>query len=130
MELRIAKLAVLAAALLLLCSCSSKITQPVPSPWQSVPCEYRLDGDDGATLSVRAQLAEFDSAKIVLHTFCWTVRGDTLSREMVLYPQRHERSGAHTIFISDRPLPMNSVIRSVELFVKKPPETLRRRDRL
>lgn len=124
-----AKLALLVAALLIPGSCSNKVMQPVPSPWQSVPCEYRLDGDDGSTLSVRAQVAEFDSAKIILNTLSWTVHGDTLHNQMTFRPQAHESSGTYTVFTSYRPLPINSVIRSVELLIKRSTENPRRRDR-
>ena len=84
-----------------------------------MPCEYRLEGDDESILLVKAQIAEFNSAKIVAHTFCWTVFGDTLHNETTLCPREHKTSESYTIFTSDRCLPINSVLRSVELFIKK-----------
>ncbi len=69
-------------------------------------------------LLVRAQVAQFDSAKIVLHTLSWTVGGDTLSNRITFHPNRCEWSGSYATFAADRPLPINSVVRSVELFVK------------
>jgi hypothetical protein len=102
----------------LLLGCSSKIIQPAGTPWQSVPCQYRLEGDDLSVLLVRAQIAEFDSAKIVAHTLCWTILGDTLGTQTTLYPRAHEISQSYTIFTADRCLPINSVMRSVELFIK------------
>lgn len=114
-----ANIILLLGLLSLLHGCSTKTTQPIDTGWQPVPCEYRLEGDDESILLVRAQIAEFDSAKIVAHTLCWTVFGDTLHSETTLYPREHERSESYTIFTSDRCLPINSVLRSVELFIKK-----------
>ena len=108
----------LLGAILLLAGCSTKITGPVESEWQVVPCEYKLTGDDESILQVRALVAEFDSAKIVAHTFHWTVFGDTLSRETTLFPREHKIAKAYTVFTADRSLPINSVLRSVELFIK------------
>jgi hypothetical protein len=102
----------------LFCGCSTKVTQPVDIDWQAVPCEYRLEGDDESILLVRAQIAEFDLAKIIVHTFCWTVLGDTLLTEIALYPREHRKTDYYTIFTSDRCLPINSILRSVELFIK------------
>jgi hypothetical protein len=103
----------------LLLGCSSQITGPEGNPWLSVPCEYKLEGGDQSILIVRAQVAEFDSAKIVLHTLCWTIYGDTLSKEATLFPHECQTSGSYTTFTSNRPLPMNTTIRSVELFIKE-----------
>lgn len=109
----------LPAVILVLVGCSTKITAPVRTNWQPVPCEYKLTGDDESILQVRALVAEFDSAKIVAHTFHWTVYGDTLSHETTLFPREHERAKVYTIFTADRSLPINSVLRSVELFIKE-----------
>jgi len=98
--------------------CSTKITKPVDTGWQLVPCEYRLEGDDESVLLVRAVVADFDSVKILAHSFSWTVFGDTLHNETTLYPREHKRAKVYTIFTADRSLPINSVLRSVELFVK------------
>ena len=103
----------------LLLGCSSQITGPQSNPWLSVPCEYKLEGGDQSILIVRAQVAEFDSAKIVLHTLSWTVYGDTLSNESTLFPHECQISGSYTTFISNRPLAMNTAISSVELFIKE-----------
>jgi len=111
-------LILLLGAILLLAGCSTKITAPVGSRWQVVPCEYKLTGDDESILQVRALVADFDSAKIVVHTFHWTVYGDTLSRETVLYPREQKTAKVYTIFTADRSLPINSVLRSVQLFIK------------
>jgi|GEM_PF-1403739 len=111
-------LILLLALILLVAGCSTKITAPVDSRWQVVPCEYKLTGDDESILQVRAQVAEFDSAFVVAHTFHWTIYGDTLSRETVLYPRGHKIAKLYTIFTADRSLPINSVLRSVELFIK------------
>lgn len=119
MKKKMANIILLLGLLSLLHGCSTKTTQPTDTGWQPVPCEYRLEGDDESILLVRAQTAEFDSAKIVVHTLCWTVFGDTLHSETTLYPREHERSESYTIFTSDRCLPINSVLRSVELFIKK-----------
>ncbi|MGB7062513.1 MAG: hypothetical protein WBF13_09220 [Candidatus Zixiibacteriota bacterium] len=118
MKAKIKTLSLLLMAILLLAGCSTKITAPVKCDWQLVPCEYKLTGDDESILQVRALVAEFDSAKIVTHTFRWTVYGDTLSRETTLYPRKQERAELYTIFTADRSLPINSVLRSVELFIK------------
>jgi hypothetical protein len=111
-------LILLLALILVLAGCSTKITAPVETRWRVVPCEYKLTGDDESILQVRALVADFDSAKIVLHTFHWTVHGDTLSRETVLYPRDQKTAKVYTIFTADRALPINSVLRSVELFIK------------
>lgn len=111
-------LILLLGAILLFAGCSTKITAPVDRGWQVVPSEYKLTGDDESILQVRAQIAEFDSAKIVAHTFHWTVYGDTLSRQTILHPREHEKAKVYTIFTADRSLPINSVLRSVELFIK------------
>ncbi len=118
-----------AIAFAFLCGCSGRIMQPADSVWQSVPCEYRLDGDDASILVVRAQVVQFDSAKIVLETLSWTVFGDTVHNQATFCPVQHERFEGYTLFITNRPLPINSTIRSVELFIKSPVETPRRRDR-
>jgi hypothetical protein len=118
MEIKLRRLVILSAVCALLCGCSQRITGPEGSSWQPVPCEYRLEGDDESVLLVRAQVADFDSAKIVLHTLSWTVLGDTLSNQMTFHPDRCEWSVSYATFASDRPLPINSVIRWVELFVK------------
>jgi PBP1b-binding outer membrane lipoprotein LpoB len=119
MKAKIKTLTLLLAVMLLLAGCSTKITAPVESQWQVVPCEYKLTGDDESILQVRAQVADFDSAKIVVHTFHWTVYGDTLSRETTLFPRDQKKAQTYTIFTADRSLPVNSVLRSVELLVKK-----------
>jgi hypothetical protein len=108
----------LLAVILVLVGCSTKITAPVKCDWQLVQCEYKLTGDDESILQVRALVVEFDSAKIVAHTFHWTVFGDTLSRETTLFPREHKIAKAYTIFTADRSLPINSVLKSVELFIK------------
>jgi hypothetical protein len=105
--------------LVLLAGCSHKITPPITSTWQAVPCEYRFEGDDGSILLVRARIAEFVSAKIITHTLGWTIFGDTVRYETTLYPREQRRLEGYTIFTADRCLPINSVIRSVELFIKK-----------
>jgi len=64
-------------------------------------------------------VAEFDSAKATVHIFSWTVPGDTLSHTMTFYPLSNERNEIYTIFTFDRCLPINSVIRSVDLFIKR-----------
>ena len=84
-----------------------------------MPCEYRLTADDESVLQVQAVVPEFDSAKIVAHTFHWTIYGDTLSRETTLFPRDQKRAELYTIFTADKPLPINLVFRSVELLVKK-----------
>ncbi|UCB53497.1 MAG: hypothetical protein JSV10_05330 [Candidatus Zixiibacteriota bacterium] len=111
-------LILLVVVMLLLAGCSTKITAPVRTNWQPVPCEYKLTGGDESILQVRALVADFDSAKIVAHTFHWTVYGDTLSHETTLFPREHERAEVYTIFTADRSLPINSVLKSVELFIK------------
>jgi hypothetical protein len=111
-------LILLLGAILLLAGCSTKITAPVESRWRVLPCEYKLTGEDESVLQVRALVADFDSAKIVAHTFHWTVSGDTLSRQTILHPREQERAETYTIFTADRALPINSVLKSVELFIK------------
>jgi hypothetical protein len=118
MNPKMRSLILLLGAILLLAGCSTKITAPVRTSWQPVPCDYKLTGDDESILQVRALIAEFDSAKIVAHTFHWTISGDTLSHETTLFPREHERAKVYTIFTADRSLPINSVLRSVELFIK------------
>ena len=118
MKPKMRSLILLLGAILLLAGCSTKITAPVKSEWQVVPCEYKLTGDDQSILQVRALVAEFDSVLIVAHTFHWTVYGDTVSRETTLYPREQERAESYTIFTADRSLPINSVLRSVELLIK------------
>jgi hypothetical protein len=103
----------------LLYGCSHKVIQPVPSSWQSVPYEYRFEDGDESILSVRAQVVEFDSAKIVAQIFQWTVLGDTLTRQATFYPFEYQKSGGYTIFTAERCLPINSVLKSVELLIKK-----------
>ncbi len=115
---------------ILLSGCSQRITGPEAPDWQVVPCEYKLQGDDQSVLVVRACIAEFDSAKAVTHTLCWTVLGDTLSHQTTLYPREQEKSENHAIFTFDRSLPINSVLKSVELFIKKSPQGSRRKRRL
>lgn len=105
--------------LLFLCSCSHKIIAPVETTWQQVPCEYKLTGDDELTLNVRIEIVEFDSAKIIVHSFFWTVYGDTLSRETTSFPQQYEVVDNYTIFILERCLSINSVMGPVELWIKK-----------
>lgn len=119
MSNKISKLIHLLWFFVLLAGCSHKITQPITSTWQAVPCEYRFEGDDGSILLVRTQIAEFDSAKIITHTLSWTFFGDTVSYETTLYPREYRRSESYTIFTADRCLPINSVIKSVKLFIKK-----------
>ena len=87
----------LLAVILVLAGCSTKVTAPVECDWQLVPCEYKLTGDDESILQVRALVTEFDSAKIVAHTFHWTVFGDTLSRETTLFPREHKIAKVYTI---------------------------------
>ena len=113
------KLMVLLALVFLYPGCSQRITQPDHATWEVVPCEYRFEGDDESILLVRAHISEFDSAKIITHTLCWTVLGDTLCNETTLCPREHEIHGGYTVFTTDRCLPINSVIRSVELLIKK-----------
>jgi hypothetical protein len=113
------RLILLLCLLLLLCACSKRVTQPPTSTWNFVPCEYRLEGDDQSILRVRAQVSEFDSAKAAVHIFSWTVLGDTLSQKVTFFPLSKERNKSYTIFTFDRCLPINSVIRSVDLFIKR-----------
>jgi hypothetical protein len=122
MKAKARSLTYLLGLVFLLCSCSQRIIGPEPPDWLSVPCEYRLEGQDKSILLVRAQVAEFDSAKIVAHTLFWTVSGDTLCNQSTLYPRKHETSESYTVFTADRSLPINSVLRSVELLVKLPSE--------
>lgn len=105
--------------LLFLCSCSHKIIAPVEIAWQQVPCEYKLTGDDESILNVRAEIIEFDSAKVVINSLLWTVSGDTLHRETTSFPQQYEVVDNYTIFILERCLPINSVMESVELWIKR-----------
>ena len=103
----------------ILYGCSHKAIQPVPSSWQSVPCEYKFEGENESTLLVRACVVEFDSAKIVAQIFQWTVFGDTLTQQATFYPFKYQISEGYTIFTAERCLPINSVLRSVELLIKK-----------
>jgi hypothetical protein len=105
--------------LLLLCACSERIIRPPASAWHFVPCEYRLEGDDLSILLVRAQVADFDSAKAKIQIFSWTVLGDTLSQKVTIYPLSKEKNDIYTVFTFDRCLPINSVLRSVELYIKR-----------
>ena len=113
---------------IILCGCSQRIAGPEAADWQIVPCEYRLEGDDESVLLVRAETVNFDSAKIMLHSISWTVWGDTLTRQTVLTPDQCTRSGDYVSFACTRPLPINSAIRGVELFIKSRKTVLRRRD--
>jgi hypothetical protein len=122
MKAKARRLKYLLGLVILLCSCSHRIIGPEAPDWLSVPCEYRLEGEDQSILLVKAQVADFDSAKIVAHTLFWTVSGDTLCGQSTLYPREHQTSESYTVFTTDRSLPMNSVLRSVELFVKIPSE--------
>jgi len=105
--------------MVILYGCSHKVMKPVQSSWQTVPCEYRFEGGDESILSVRAQVVEFDSAKIVTQIFQWTVLGDTLTRQATFYPFEYQMSDGYTIFTTERFLPINSVLRSVELLIKR-----------
>ena len=49
----------------------------------------------------------------------WTIVGDTLSHKTALCPEHYEVVDNYMVFTFDRPLPINSVIRSVELWIKK-----------
>lgn len=122
MKAKARRLTYLLGLIFLLCSCSQRSIGPEAPDWLSVPCEYRFEGEDQSILLVRAQVADFDSAKIVAHTLFWTVSGDTLCDQSILYPRKHETSESYTVFTTDRSLPINSVLRSVELFLKIPPE--------
>jgi hypothetical protein len=93
--------------------------QPVQSSWQSVPCEYRFEGGNESILLVRAPAVEFDSAKIVAQIFQWTVLGDTLTQQATFFPFEYQVSDGYTIFTAERCLPINSVLKSVELLIKK-----------
>lgn len=106
-------------SILFLCSCSCKIISPVETTWQQVPCEYKLTGDDESILNVRTEIIEFDSAKVVINSLLWTVYGDTLSHKTTSFPQQYEIDNNYTIFTLERCLPINSVMRSVELWIKK-----------
>jgi hypothetical protein len=113
------KFILLLCLLLLLCACSERIIQPPAGTWDLVPCEYRLEGDDLSVLRIKAQVAHFDSAKASVHVFSWTVHGDTLSQKLTFFPQSEEKNEGYTIFTFQRCLPINSVIRSVDLFFKE-----------
>jgi hypothetical protein len=119
MNVRSTKMGLAVLFCLLVLGCSGQITGPQSNPWLSVPCEYRLEGGDESILIVRAQVAKFDSAKIVLHTLSWTIYGDTLSNEATFFPHECQTSGSYTTFTSNRPLPMNTAISSVKLFIKE-----------
>ena len=112
-------LTVFFAVILLLSSCSNKAMQPEQSNWQTVPCEYRFEGGNESTLLVRAGVVEFDSAKIVAQIFQWTVSGDTLTHQVTYYPYEYQRYEEYTIFTTNRCLPINSSLLSVQLLVKK-----------
>ncbi|MFH1335502.1 MAG: hypothetical protein ABII96_03205 [Candidatus Zixiibacteriota bacterium] len=103
----------------ILYGCSRKVMQPVQSGWESVPCEYRFEGGNESILSVRAPVVEFDSAKIVAQIFQWTVLGDTLTQQATFYPFEYQISDGYTTFTTERCLPVNSVLRSVELLIKR-----------
>ncbi len=103
----------------ILYGCSHKAIQPVQNDWQSVPCEYRFEGDDESILLVRASVVDFDSAKIVAQIFQWTVLGDTLTRQATFFPFEYQTADGYTIFTAERCLPINSVLKSVDLLIKK-----------
>jgi hypothetical protein len=113
---------------IILGGCSQPITGPKETSWQNVPCEYRMDGDDESLLIVRAEAIDFDSAKIVLHSLSWTVWGDTLARQTTLFPNQCSKSAGQVSFTCTRPLPMNSTIRRVQLFLKSSTPASRRRN--
>jgi hypothetical protein len=119
MKSTLRKLPVFLAVILLLSGCSHKAMQPEQSIWQSVPCEYRFEGGNQSTLLVRAGVVEFDSAKIVAQIFQWTISGDTLTHQVTYYPYEYQRYEEYTIFTTQRCLPINSSLLSVELLVKK-----------
>jgi hypothetical protein len=127
-DIRQARLIILPLLCIILRGCSQQITGPEEADWQNVPCEYRLEGDDESVLLVRAEAVDFDSAKILLHSLSWTIWGDTLTRQTVLTPDQCTRSGNYVTFACTRPLPMNSAIRGVELFIKSRETALRRRN--
>ena len=106
-------------AMFILYGCSRKVIQPVQSGWQSVPCEYRFEGGNESILSVRAPVVEFDSAKIVAQIFQWTLFGDTLTQQATFYPFKYQISDGYTTFTTERCLPINSALRSVELLIKR-----------
>ena len=114
-----AEYTILFFVIFILYGCSHKAIQPVPSTWQSVPCEYRFEGDDESILSVRASVVDFDSAKIVAQIFQWTVWGDTLTQQATFYPFEYLTSDGYTIFTAERCLPINSSLKSVELLIKR-----------
>jgi len=128
MDVRQIRPVVLLILCVILCGCSQRVAGPEGTSWQAVPCEYRLEGDDESLLLVRAQVTDFDSAKIVLHSLSWTVWGDTLARRTALFPDRCTRSGKYATFSCASPLSMNTVIRGVELFVKNQATVARRRN--
>lgn len=105
--------------MVILYGCSHKVMKPVQSSWQSVPCEYKFEGENESTLLVRAQVVEFDSAKIVTQIFQWTIFGDTLTHQATFYPFEYQMSDGYTTFTTERCLPINSVLRSVELLIKR-----------
>lgn len=100
-------------------NCYHKITQVDKKTWQSVPCEYKFEGENESILSVRAPVVEFDSVKIVAQIFQWTVLGDTLTQQATFYPFEYQISDGYTTFTTERCLPINSVLRSVELLIKR-----------
>lgn len=110
---------ILLLGFLFLISCSHKIIQPFTSTWQQIPCEYRLTGDDLSILNVRAPITEFDSVKIVMNSLMWTVPGDTLSHKTASYPDHYKVIDNYIVFILMNQLPRNSILRSVELWIKK-----------
>jgi hypothetical protein len=119
MECKKNRFILLLCLLLLLCACSERIIQPPSSTWNLVPCEYRVEGDDLSVLRIRAQVTDFDSAKAKVHILFWMVKGDTLSQKLTFFPQFREKNAGYTIFTFQRCLPINSVIKSVDLFIKE-----------
>ena len=119
MKSRIRNQIVIFVVIILLSGCSHKAMQPEQSSWQTVPCEYRFEGGNESTLLVRANVVEFDSAKIVAQIFQWTTSGDTLTHQVTYYPYKYQRYEEYTIFTTQRCLPINSSLLSIELLVKK-----------
>ncbi len=115
----IRKLTVFFVVILLLSGCSHKAMQPEQSSWQTVPCEVRFEGGNESTLLVRAYVVEFDSAKVVAQIFHWTTSGDTLTHQVTYYPYQYQKYEDYTVFTTQRCLPINSSLLSVELLVKK-----------
>jgi hypothetical protein len=113
------KYTILFFVVFILYGCSHKAIQPEQSSWQSVPCEYKFEGESESTLLVRACVVEFDSAKIVAQIFQWTILGDTLTQQATFFPFAYQTSNDFTTFTAERCLPINSVLKSVELLIKK-----------